>query len=139
MRDRTFKPHDAFSVGEVFNAKDEELPDFIGNNGYFSSMFDFNETIFGGSEKAGTIAKKSHLTTTSAAVLRHRPKWGISDSFPILSRIMTSLAVSVTIFQKVIAVIQAKNAGGIEFHASWTSLYLSGTGAWHGKYPVQIN
>ena len=51
MRDRTFKPHDAFSVGEVFNAKDEELPDFIGNNGYFSSVFDFNETIFGGSEK----------------------------------------------------------------------------------------
>ena len=51
MRDRTFKPHDAFSVGEVFNAKDEELPDFIGNNGYFSSKFDFNETIFGGSEK----------------------------------------------------------------------------------------
>lgn len=51
MRDRTFKPHDAFSVGEVFNAKDEELPYFIGNNGYFSSMFDFNETIFGGSEK----------------------------------------------------------------------------------------
>ena len=51
MRDRTFKPHDAFSVGEVFNAKDEELPDFIGNNGYFSSMCDFNETIFGGSEK----------------------------------------------------------------------------------------
>lgn len=51
MRDRTFKPHDAFSVGEVFNAKEEELPDFIGNNGYFSSMFDFNETIFGGSEK----------------------------------------------------------------------------------------
>ena len=51
MRDRTFKPHDAFSVGEVFNAKDEELPDFIGNNGYFSSMFDFNETIFGASEK----------------------------------------------------------------------------------------
>ena len=50
MRDRTFKPHDAFSVGEVFNAKDEELPDFIGNNGYFSSMFDFNETIFGGCE-----------------------------------------------------------------------------------------
>ena len=51
MRDRTFKPHDAFSVGEVFNAKDEELPDFIGDNGYFSSMFDFNETIFGGSER----------------------------------------------------------------------------------------
>ena len=49
MRDHTFKPHDAFSVGEVFNEKEEELPDFIGSNGYFSSMFDFSTTVFGGS------------------------------------------------------------------------------------------
>ena len=58
MRDRTFKPHDAFSVGEVFNAKDEELPDFIGENGYFSSMFDFNEAIAGGSDKGWYDCKK---------------------------------------------------------------------------------
>ena len=51
MRDKTFTPHDAFSVGEVFNEKDEELPDFIGDNGYFSSMFDFSSEIFGGSDK----------------------------------------------------------------------------------------
>ena len=51
MRDRTFAPHNAFSVGEVFNEKDEELPDFIGDNGYFSSMFDFSAEIFGGSDK----------------------------------------------------------------------------------------
>ena len=51
MRDRTFKKYDAFSVGEVFNEKPEEIPDFIGDNGYFSSMFDFAETICGGSEK----------------------------------------------------------------------------------------
>ena len=51
MRDRTFKKYDAFAVGEVFNEKPEEIPDFIGENGYFSSMFDFNETIFGKSEK----------------------------------------------------------------------------------------
>lgn len=47
MRDRTFKKYDAFSVGEVFNEKPEEIPDFIGENGYFSSMFDFNEAICG--------------------------------------------------------------------------------------------
>ena len=47
MRDKTFKPHNAFTVGEVFNEKDEELPDFIGDNGYFSSMFDFAGTSFG--------------------------------------------------------------------------------------------
>ena len=51
MRDRTFKKYDAFAVGEVFNEKPEEIPDFIGDNGYFSSMFDFNETIFGKSGK----------------------------------------------------------------------------------------
>lgn len=57
MRDRTFKKYDAFTVGEVFNEKPEEIPDFIGNNGYFSSMFDFNETIFGGSDKGWYDAK----------------------------------------------------------------------------------
>lgn len=51
LRDRTFAPHDAFSVGEVFDEKEEEIPEFIGDNGYFSSMFDFNTTIFGESEK----------------------------------------------------------------------------------------
>ncbi|MBD5508577.1 MAG: alpha-glucosidase [Lachnospiraceae bacterium] len=57
MRDRTFKKYDAFAVGEVFNEKPEEIPDFIGDNGYFSSMFDFNETIFGHSEKGWYDAK----------------------------------------------------------------------------------
>ena len=51
MRDRTFLPHGAFTAGEVFNEKPEDIPAFIGDNGYFSTMFDFNETIFGSSEK----------------------------------------------------------------------------------------
>lgn len=51
MRDSTFKKYHAFTVGEVFNEKKEDLPDFIGDDGCFSSMFDFNETIFGASEK----------------------------------------------------------------------------------------
>ena len=51
MRDRTFKKYDAFSVGEVFNDNPDEIPEFVGEDGYFSSMFDFNETIFGTSSK----------------------------------------------------------------------------------------
>lgn len=51
MRDKTFALHDAFTVGEVFNVKDEDLADFIGENGYFSSMFDFEEASFGTSRK----------------------------------------------------------------------------------------
>lgn len=51
MKDETFKKYHAFTVGEVFNEKKEDLPEFIGDDGCFSSMFDFNETIFGVSEK----------------------------------------------------------------------------------------
>lgn len=47
MRDRAFAPRGAFTVGEVFNEKPEDIPDFIGDGGYFSSMFDFASTIFG--------------------------------------------------------------------------------------------
>ncbi len=57
LRDRTFQKYDAFSVGEVFDEKPEEIPDFIGENGYFSSMFDFNETICGQSPKGWYDAK----------------------------------------------------------------------------------
>lgn len=57
MYERTFKPHDAFSVGEVFNVEREELPRFIGDDGYFSTMFDFNETIFGSSANGWYDAK----------------------------------------------------------------------------------
>ena len=58
MKNRTFQHYDAFTVGEVFNEKTEENADFIGENGYFCSMFDFNETIFGGSEKGWYDARQ---------------------------------------------------------------------------------
>lgn len=51
MRDATFYKYDAFTVGEVFNEKKEELCDFIGEDGCFSSIFDFSQTVFGASEK----------------------------------------------------------------------------------------
>ncbi len=47
LRDNTFAKYDAFTTGEVFDEKKEEIPAFIGDDGYFSTMFDFNETIFG--------------------------------------------------------------------------------------------
>lgn len=51
MRDRTFKIYDSFIVGEVFNDKEDELTDFMGENGYFSSIFDFSQTVEGKSPK----------------------------------------------------------------------------------------
>lgn len=51
MRDETFAKHQAFTVGEVFNEKPEDLEKFIGENGYFSTMFDFHEAVIGQSSK----------------------------------------------------------------------------------------
>lgn len=61
MAEKTFRPHDAFTVGEVFNEKDDELADFIGDDGYFSTMFDFYETCYGKSEK-GAYDSERYLT-----------------------------------------------------------------------------
>lgn len=47
LRDCTFKLYDAFTVGEVFDVNDEEIKEFIGDDGYFSSIFDFRQTLEG--------------------------------------------------------------------------------------------
>ena len=45
MAENTFRRYDAFTSGEVFHEKEEELPLFIGDHGVFSSMFDFAQTV----------------------------------------------------------------------------------------------
>ena len=47
LADETFRKYDAFTVGEVFNVKEEELPRFLGEHGCFSTMFDFDEHLLG--------------------------------------------------------------------------------------------
>lgn len=42
LKNHTFAQKDAFTVGEVFNIGVEDLPDFIGGNGHFSTIFDFS-------------------------------------------------------------------------------------------------
>ena len=47
LKEETFDKYDAFTVGEVFNAKEGELYKFIGKDGYFSSIFDFEMEVLG--------------------------------------------------------------------------------------------
>lgn len=42
LKENTFAKYDAFTVGEVFNMKPDELEEFVGENGHFSTMFDFS-------------------------------------------------------------------------------------------------
>ncbi|MCP1639587.1 glycosidase [Streptococcus gallinaceus] len=47
LKETCFDPHNAFTVGEVFNETEEELHFFIGEDGMFSSIFDFKQAILG--------------------------------------------------------------------------------------------
>ena len=57
LRENTFDKYDSFTVGEVFTDRTEDIPIFIGDDGHFSTMFDFEETIFGKSDKGWYAAK----------------------------------------------------------------------------------
>ena len=42
MNDKTFKKHDGLSVAEAFGVNSESLANYIGDNGFFSTIFDFS-------------------------------------------------------------------------------------------------
>lgn len=42
LKKNTFQKYDAFTVAEVFNMKKDELSEFIGEDGHFSTIFDFS-------------------------------------------------------------------------------------------------
>ena len=50
LKRRCFEPYDAFTVGEVFNERAEEIPMFIGQDGFFCSIFDFTANHYGRSD-----------------------------------------------------------------------------------------
>lgn len=45
LKKHTFQKYEAFTVGEVFNMKEGELDAFIGENGHFSTIFDFSAHV----------------------------------------------------------------------------------------------
>ena len=47
MHEKTTKPHHAFSVGEVFGLDDSDISRFIGDDAYFTSIFDFRQNVAG--------------------------------------------------------------------------------------------
>ena len=45
LKHETFEKYDAFTMGEVFNMKEDELAEFVGDDGHFSTMFDFSAHV----------------------------------------------------------------------------------------------
>ncbi|WP_270812478.1 glycoside hydrolase family 13 protein [Hungatella effluvii] len=57
LRQKAFDPYQAFTVAEVFNMREEELKEFVGENGHFSTMFDFSAHLLTGGEHGWYDAK----------------------------------------------------------------------------------
>lgn len=60
LKERCFLPHNAVSIGEVFDADGTQIERFIGENGHFSSMFDFSESCLG-KDPAGWYCSEPYI------------------------------------------------------------------------------
>ena len=58
IKKHTFAKYDAFTVAEVFNMKDDELAEFIGDDGHFSTMFDFSAHMLAQGENGWYNSRK---------------------------------------------------------------------------------
>lgn len=101
MNANTFTPHDKFSVGEVFGISKDNVKDFIGDEGVFSSIFDFSARealtkhyCFYGFEKlsvkqyrAVTFAAQETAGTTgflAPVIENHDEPRGVSTYLPLM-------------------------------------------------------
>ena len=70
LKKSTFEKYDAFTVGEVFNMKPDELPEFIGENGHFSTIFDFSAHCLSDGEHGWYDAPKLEFAKWRDAIIQ---------------------------------------------------------------------
>ncbi len=70
LKRNTFDKYDAFTVGEVFNMKEGALSDFIGENGYFSTIFDFSAHCLSDGEHGWYDAPSVDFQTWRNTIIR---------------------------------------------------------------------
>ena len=69
LKENTFQKYDAFTVGEVFNMKQGALGHFIGENGYFSTIFDFSAHLLSDGEHGWYDARPMEFQKWREAVI----------------------------------------------------------------------
>ena len=70
LKKSTFEKYDAFTVGEVFNMKPDELPEFIGETGHFSTIFDFRAHTLTDGEHGWYDAPKLEFAKWRATIIQ---------------------------------------------------------------------
>lgn len=80
LKGETFEKYNAFTVAEVFNNKEEELEEFIGENGHFSTMFDFSAEVLNHGDHGWYDAKKIEFDSWRNTIFESQRK-SISKGF----------------------------------------------------------
>ena len=70
LKKSTFEKYDAFTVGEVFNMKPDELPEFIGETGHLSTIFDFSAHTLTDGEHGWYDAPKLEFAKWRATIIQ---------------------------------------------------------------------
>ena len=70
LKKSTFEKYDAFTVGEVFNMKPDELPEFSGETGHFSTIFDFSAHTLTDGEHGWYDAPKLEFAKWRATIIQ---------------------------------------------------------------------
>ena len=74
LKHETFDKYDAFTVGEVFNMKEDELEEFVGEEGHFSTMFDFGPHILTYGDHGWYDAKKIEFHSWRDTIFRSQER-----------------------------------------------------------------
>lgn len=93
MKERTFAPTDALTIGEYDHMGPEDVEDVIGENGSFSSVFDFVTPSTMCVTRNGAIPWRC-LTIIAISFLRRRKSWMAAACSATFSKTMTKRASS---------------------------------------------
>lgn len=93
MKERTFAPTDALTIGEYDHMGPEDVEDVIGENGSFSSVFDFVTPSTMCVTRNGAIPWRC-LTIIAISFLRRRKSWMAAACSATSSKTMTKRASS---------------------------------------------
>ena len=74
LKHETFDKYDAFTVGEVFNMKEDELEEFVGEDGHFSTMFDFGPHILTYGDHGWYDSKKIEFNSWRDTIFRSQER-----------------------------------------------------------------
>ena len=85
MKREAFAPYDAFTIGELFDFRPEEMECYIGEQGCFSSIFDFTPHLLGASENGWYDRKKVTMDEFRDAVFASK---AISQEIGMMANII---------------------------------------------------